>query len=67
MDPNACMTRLLDAVREHDYFEALNAARDLRGWLDGGGFLPTLDRAQLWVLVTATTERLADIVAAEED
>lgn len=50
MDPNACMDRILRAIREKDYAEARDAIGDVNDWLDGGGFAPDsvkLDALQL--------------------
>ena len=45
MDPDACLERLLGAMEgEPDYEEVIPAARDLAGWLDGGGFPPDLGK-----------------------
>lgn len=40
MDPNACFTILLDAIRKHDYAKAHEYALILKHWLEGGGFYP---------------------------
>lgn len=40
MDPNACLTRLLDALRDKDRMEAVGAMEDLTDWLAKGGALP---------------------------
>jgi len=42
MDPNACLERLLDAVETNDSEEAVEAARDLLGWMARGGAPPTV-------------------------
>ena len=48
MDPNACLTRLFDALHVGDRVTALNATADLREWLLKGGHapgpLPTFDQ-----------------------
>ncbi len=60
MDPNACMQRLLNAVRDKDRFESRNALRDLVEWLQKGGFPPVFNSEmagvdkwgkQKWILV----------------
>jgi hypothetical protein len=61
------MTRLMEAIAAHDYFEARDAANDLRGWLRKGGAMPTLSTDQLRTLLTATAERCGDIAAAMEE
>lgn len=66
MDPDACMARLMEAVAAYDHTEARDAALDLLRWLRKDGAMPTLSRPQLITLVTATAERLSEIVAAEE-
>lgn len=40
MDPNACLQRLLKAIREQDHSETVQASADLLGWLLAGGALP---------------------------
>jgi hypothetical protein len=40
MDPNACLARVLEAVRTRDSDELRTAANDLADWLDKGGFQP---------------------------
>jgi hypothetical protein len=46
MDPNACLTRFLDALRDADRDEAQHAAEDLARWIRQGGFLPDDPRPQ---------------------
>ena len=57
MDPDACLARLLDALRDGDRDEAIDALDDLRLWLTNGRFLPGDPR------VSAGAE--AALVAAE--
>ena len=45
MDPTATWNRIIAALRDNDTLEAIDAAIDLAGWLNGGGFLPTVDFA----------------------
>lgn len=40
MDPNACLTRVLEAIEGGDREEATAALVDLAGWIEKGGFLP---------------------------
>jgi hypothetical protein len=40
MDPNACMERILQAIRDGNRSEAFEAMEDLLGWLKFGGFPP---------------------------
>lgn len=40
MDPNACWTRIQEALRDNDTQEAVNGAVDLGGWINGGGAYP---------------------------
>ena len=49
MDPTATLLLLLDALAANDDEEATHAARDLRRWLQRGGFRPEItdDQAQL--------------------
>jgi hypothetical protein len=41
MDPDAALARLTDAAAAGDADEVRNAADDLAGWLDRGGFAPS--------------------------
>lgn len=41
MDPNACLTRIVDAFRDDDTDECDAAMSDLAEWLDKGGFAPS--------------------------
>jgi len=43
MDPNACVDRILSALRHGDLEEAREASSDLSGWLARGGFAPRRD------------------------
>lgn len=40
MDPNACLERILNAIADKDFQEAIEAADDLLGWKNSGGFRP---------------------------
>lgn len=40
VDPDACMARILAAVKAGDKSEANEAMADLLGWLQAGGFAP---------------------------
>lgn len=40
MDPNACLARFLDALRDKDRNEAYDALQDLAEWIGRDGFLP---------------------------
>ena len=40
MDPNACVDRILSAIRAQDEEEIIEAFGDLREWLHKGGFHP---------------------------
>ena len=44
MDPNACLERIDNALRDHEIGEAQAACDDLRCWLGRGGFAPDWDR-----------------------
>lgn len=44
MDPTACLRRILAAIVDEDREETIESLSDLLMWLDGGGFLPHLDR-----------------------
>jgi hypothetical protein len=46
MDPDACLARLLDAATRGDADELADAAADLAGWLQRGGFPPRDPRRQ---------------------
>jgi hypothetical protein len=51
MDPNACMDRIEQAIRDRDFAEATLGLLDLAVWIDRGGFRPdnylgTLERLQ---------------------
>jgi hypothetical protein len=37
MDPNACLQRIVDAIRGGDADDALAAISDYRGWIAKGG------------------------------
>lgn len=41
MDPNTCLRRILDALRDADRDEFLEAMIDLFQWVEKGGALPT--------------------------
>ncbi len=43
MDPQACLTRLNDALVDLDYEEAASAAGDLADWMDRGGGMPNVE------------------------
>lgn len=43
MDPNACLARIVRAAVENDPAELREAADDLAGWLESGGFAPVGD------------------------
>lgn len=43
MDPTACWERIRSALLASDTLEAVDAAIDLAGWLNGGGLLPDID------------------------
>jgi hypothetical protein len=40
VDPDACLQRWREAMRDGDYGEASEAHADLRGWIERGGFEP---------------------------
>jgi hypothetical protein len=40
MDPDACLARLLDALRDRDRVAAWDALEDLYQWLSMGGAMP---------------------------
>ncbi len=40
MDPDACLSNLLDAISENDSETAYDRATDLKQWLENGGFYP---------------------------
>lgn len=40
MDPTAALKRWRNALKDFDYDEAADAARDLRSWVSMGGFIP---------------------------
>ena len=40
MDPEATLARWRSAIEDGDEEEAFEAAYDLRGWIDRGGFMP---------------------------
>lgn len=40
MDPNACMQRILNAIKAQDKYAAEDALEDLIEWLEKGGFAP---------------------------
>ena len=40
MDPVACVARILSLIADHEGEEAVEACRDLRGWIARGGFRP---------------------------
>lgn len=42
MDPNACVKRITDALRDGDIEEACDAILDLEDWLSNGGFPPSV-------------------------
>lgn len=42
MDPNACLERLIEAIRDRDYAEIRYAADDLADWIAKGGDSPDL-------------------------
>jgi hypothetical protein len=44
MDPNAALQRFLDACLDNDRDEAEDALEALAGWIQGGGFLPQIER-----------------------
>ena len=39
-DPDACLSRMLDALRDGDRHEVMEAMLDLSAWINNGGFLP---------------------------
>jgi len=45
MDPDATARLIAEALRRHDHESARSAAKDLREWLERGGFEP---RWQKW-------------------
>jgi hypothetical protein len=50
MDPQACLTRVFDALIDGDLEEAAFAIDDLRNWLGRGGHAPTIDSAYIYKL-----------------
>jgi hypothetical protein len=54
MDPNATLARLIDAIQEGDWEEALAASQDLTDWLLCGGFMPTITADQMVILCSLT-------------
>ncbi len=52
MDPNACLKELQEAYAAGDDERAHDLCLDLIGWLDNGGFMPTVTRADLTYLVS---------------
>lgn len=43
MDPTACLSRMLYAIADGDAPEAAHSLRELKGWIDSGGFLPGIE------------------------
>jgi hypothetical protein len=41
MDPNSCMERIAQAIRDRNFEEATLGLLDLAVWIDRGGFRPT--------------------------
>jgi hypothetical protein len=41
MDPNACLERVEQAIRDRDFEEATLGLLDLAVWIDRGGFRPS--------------------------
>ncbi len=46
MDPNATLRRFLDACRDGDTDDAMEAIGDLHDWIVAGGFLPADPRKE---------------------
>jgi hypothetical protein len=42
MNPNACLNRFIEAIRDRDHKEMRQAAGDLADWIQRGGFAPDL-------------------------
>ena len=42
MDPDTALANLLDAIGRNDLADAWEALDALHGWVERGGFLPTL-------------------------
>jgi hypothetical protein len=47
MDPDACVRRILDALRDSDRDDLVEALDDLSGWLANGGVMPTDPHADI--------------------
>lgn len=49
MDPDRCYSELLELLSEGDIESASDNARNLRNWLDNGGFYPSgATRNEVW-------------------
>ena len=60
MDPNACLKRFINALKEGDLDETHEAYEDLRNWIRRGGFEPTWpsdDYRELWFAAGSAFEQ----------
>lgn len=70
MDPQACLDRLMRALRERDNEEAVQASSDLLCWLLAGGFVPRNNsgtRAEISVGLARVADLIAGTTAEEEE
>jgi len=59
MDPDECMAKMLEAVREEDHIESSAYAKAMEKWLESDGFMPTITREQL-VMLCQSVDMLAE-------
>lgn len=52
MDPNECLSQIVDTFCEQDWREFKVICDDLNEWLTKGGFVPKLKRVHLDILLT---------------
>ena len=67
MDPDAALKRILESLEDGDCYAVHEYWEALRGWVNGGGFLPEgWDRPRLDILLTCIKAYLMETPVKED-